>query len=335
MEFAGLPWLWALWLVPALALVLRLASLRARVRVTRMVGALAPRLVVNGGPQRLRAGLLLGALGASAVALARPAWGVFYEEVQHEGVDLVVLLDVSRSMLAEDASPNRLARARFAIERLIDKLDETGGHRVGLVAFAGTAVVRCPLTVDYAYFRDALGRTGVGTAPRGGTLIGDAIRRALDLFAAEGEQQRALVLLTDGEDHESFPLEAARAAAGQGVSVYAIGIGDPAGGGRIPYTDSEGNRRFVMENGEPVVSRLDEETLLEIARLTHGAYVPAGTHTIRLGEIYEEAVAARHGGVHAVTKERRLHEQFQWFVGLGLALALASAFAVRRPEDAA
>jgi Ca-activated chloride channel family protein len=185
--------------------------------------------------------------------------------------------------------------------------------------------------VDYGYLRDVLARTDTSSAVRGGTLIGDAMRRAVEMFEAQGEQDRVIVLLTDGEDHESFPLDAARDAATQGVSIFAVGIGDPGDGGRIPYHDERGRRQFVEQDGVPVVSKLDEKSLLEIARITRGGYVPAGTHTILLDQIYEERVASRQGGVHSVTRERRLHDQFQWFVALSLVLLVASRFAARAP----
>lgn len=333
MEFRALPWLWALWCVPVVALLLYLGRRHGRRRLKAFAGELGDRLLHGGERQTARTVLALAGLAVAAVALARPAWGVHYEEVRHEGIDVVVLLDVSRSMLAEDAAPNRLGRARIAVHRLVDKLAETGGHRIGLIAFAGTPQVRCPLTVDYAYVRDALDRTDTSSAVRGGTLIGDAIRRALEMFDTKSETERVIVLLTDGEDHESFPLEAARAAAAEGVAIYAIGIGDPAQGGRIPYRDDDGALHFVESGGKPVVSRLDEDMLLQIARTTRGGYVPAGTNAILLDQIYEEKVAARQGGVRSVTKERRLHERFQWFVALALALVVASRLAARRPED--
>jgi Ca-activated chloride channel family protein len=331
MALLDVQWLWALWAVPVLLLLLRFAHGRALRRRGAFLGELAPRLV-RGGRGPARTVLVVGALVLSVLALARPAWGVYYERVESEGVDVVVLLDVSRSMLAEDATPDRLRRARIAVGKLVDRLDETGGHRIGLVAFAGTPSVRCPLTLDYGYYREVLDRTGPDAATRGGTLIGDAVRRGLDLFDESGEQFRALVLLTDGEDHESFPLEAARAAAERGVSIIAIGIGDAGEGARIPFRRDDGTVAFVEHDGKPVVSRLDEETLLEMAKVTGGAYVPAGTRSIPLDRIYDEAVASRQGDVRGGTSQKRLRDRFQWVAGLALVLVLVSRFAARKPE---
>lgn len=333
MTLQSVDWLWLLWVIPVVVGVVVLAERRAQVLRTRFVGALHTRLVQAPGAHAQRAALLVAALIAAIVGLARPAWGVYYEEVQSEGVDVVVLLDVSRSMLAEDAVPNRLGRAQIAIEKLIDRLDETGGHRVGLVAFAGTPSVRCPLTRDYDYVRETLARTDPTSVSRGGTLIGDAVRRGLDLLSGEGEQWKALILLTDGEDQESFPVEAARRAAGEGVSIYAIGIGDAGDGAPIPLRADDGSVTYVQHDGERVVTRLDEETLLEMTRLTGGAYVPAGTRTIPLDRIYDDAVASRTGALHGATKEKRLHERFHWAVGLAILLAMASRFAGPRAES--
>jgi len=334
MEFAAVSWLWALWLLPALVLLLRFARSRARRRTAAFLGGMAPRLVENGGSQAWRAGLLVAALAVAVVGLARPAWGVWYEEIQHQGVEVVVVLDVSRSMLAQDATPDRLGRAKIAVGKLVDRLAETGGHRIGLLAFAGTPSVRCPLTLDYQYFRTILDRTGPGSAPRGGTLIGDALRRGREMFGGDGNEHRAMILLTDGEDHESFPIEAAKEVAQDGIQVYTVGIGDTATGRPIPVNAAPGGAtEYLTHQGERVISRLDEKTLQQIARITGGVYVPAGTRAIMLGRIYQDAVESRAGSVHAVTMERRLHERFQWLVAAAIVLALASQFAVRRPYE--
>ncbi len=323
-------WLWLLWAAPLLALCLWWTARRARRRVGAFVGDLAPRLVEGGGATTARGALLVAAVSVGVLALARPSWGVRYEEVHSEGLELVVVLDVSKSMLAEDAAPNRLERARIAIGGLLDRLAERGGHRIGLIAFAGVPVVRTPVTTDYDHVREQLRRTTPDAVPRGGTLIGDAIRRSLDLLDRPGEQDRVVLLLTDGEDHESFPLEAAATAAERGVAIYAIGIGDPAEGGRIPIVESDGSRSFVTFEGQDVVSRLDEATLRRMAEITGGGYVPAGTRTIPLDEIYENAIATRRTAQIGTTREKRHIDRFQWAIGLAMVLAVASRLVGRR-----
>jgi len=155
----------------------------------------------------LRGGAVLLGLAALILASARPRFGVYYDRVVQRGVDLFVLIDVSRSMLAEDVKPNRIERAKADVRDLLTRL---AGDRVGLIAFAGKAVVKVPLTTDQGFFRMALDELGPGSAPRGGSLIGDAIRKAMEAMEPRQDRDQILVLITDGEDHDSFPAEAAR-----------------------------------------------------------------------------------------------------------------------------
>lgn len=214
------------------------------------------------------AGILLLCL-----ALAGPQYGVKMVEVRRQGVDVIIALDVSRSMLAEDVKPNRLQRAQQELAALIDKL---GGDRVGVIAFAGSAQVACPLTTDYAAAKMFLNYLTPETVALPGTALGRAIRLALETFPQGGEGFRVLVLLTDGEDHRSEPLEAARQAKAAGVRIISIGFGTPEGE-PIPERDATGRiKKYVKtRTGQTVVSRLDEKSLKEITTLTGGAYLPA------------------------------------------------------------
>src|SRR5919205_1084952 len=151
-----------------------------------------------------------------------------------------VVLTVSRSMLAEDVVPNRLARAKSDIKDLVQVLQKEGGHRLGLVVFAGQASLQCPLTLDYGFFLQQLNQVGPHTVTRGGTLIGDAIRKALSAFGPLANNYKDIILITDGEDHDSFPLEAAKAAAAEQVSLYTIGMGDAVSGTRVPVPGTTG-----------------------------------------------------------------------------------------------
>jgi Ca-activated chloride channel family protein len=247
--------------------------------VARLFGHLSPtrRTIRN---MAWGAGVLLLCL-----ALAGPQYGVKMVEVRRQGVDVIIALDVSRSMLAEDVKPNRLQRAQQELAALIDSL---GGDRVGVIAFAGSAQVACPLTTDYAAAKMFLNYLTPDTVALPGTALGRAIRLALKTFPQGGEGYRVLVLLTDGEDHHSQPLEAAREAKAAGVRIINIGFGTPEGE-PVPERDSAGRIKKYIKNqtGQIVVSKLDEKSLKEIAALTNGAYLPAHEGNLEAGNIAE------------------------------------------------
>ncbi|MFG0319151.1 MAG: VWA domain-containing protein, partial [Planctomycetota bacterium JB042] len=325
--------LYALWGLVPLALLL----LHGRRRRERAAAALldAPMRARLSPARRGVRGALPGILSVVGLALlvvaaARPRFGTVYEKVQQRGADLVVVLDVSRSMLSRDVHPSRLERSKAYVR---DLLARAGGHRVGLVVFAGRPVVACPMTADLAFFESVLADVSPDSAPRGGTVIGDAIRRAVDVLDPMPDRDQAFVLITDGEDQDSFPLEAAAVAAERGVRIFTVGIGDPDEGARIPLDedDAAGRARFVRFEGEDVVSRMDEELLQEIARETRGAYVPARTGTYDLGEVYVEHLSNLRAGALREEERRRQREQFQLFAGLALAFLLASMLV--RPTD--
>ncbi len=225
--------------------------------------------------------------------------------------DIVIALDLSKSMLAEDAAPNRLARARAEISGLLNQMP---GQRVGLVGFAGRATVLCPLTPDYSFFRMILRDAGPDSVTRGGTAIGDAIRTAIGAF---GDQPgaRLLLLITDGEDHDSYPLDAAKQALDASVRIITIGFGsekgskitlvDPDTGARKTLTDSAGNE---------VVSKLDGDLLRQIAKTTEGAYVPAGVAALDLKSIVEQHILPMAREQTVTSRQLRPNEHYPWFV---------------------
>jgi Ca-activated chloride channel family protein len=323
MRFAALPYLYLLWLLPALLALIIYAFGRKRQAIAACIDAtLVPRLMpsLSRARQWLKALCLLAAVACLILALTQPQWGKRWQDVPRRGRDLMILLDVSRSMLAEDVLPNRLQHAKLDIQDLTHTLQQEGGHRLGLVAFAGRASLQCPLTTDYAFFLQKLSEVGPDTVQRGGTLIGDAIRQALHGFGTAENNYKDIILITDGEDHESFPLQAAKAAAEQQVSIYAIGIGDSTVGARIPVQTAPGERRYVRYQGEEVHSRMQESLLLEMAQLTGGAYVPAGTHAIELDRIYTKYIAPKaRRDVDVAVRERYIH-RYQWFVLAALLL---------------
>lgn len=256
----------------------------------------------------LRQICVLLTLTLGTLALSRPQTPGEVETVSTSTVaaDIVVVLDVSRSMLAEDAAPNRLQRAKAEIADLLARLK---GHRVGLVAFAGRAQVLCPLTPDYGFFRMILDRTDPRSIGRGGTRIGDGLRMAKTAFAA-GPGARLVLLITDGEDQDSFPLDAAQELKREGIRVVAIGFGDERGS-EITLTDATTGARSLLTNrqGELVRSRLDGKTLRDIALATQGAYIPAGVAALDLESIIKEHIQplVRDQGQTATRTQPREH----------------------------
>ncbi len=219
------------------------------------------------------------------LALVRPAWNPRSVEVMQKGRDVVFLLDVSKSMLARDILPSRLERAKTEI---IDTIPVLQGNRVALVVFAGGVQVLCPLTRDYSFFRRTLEEVSVYDAPSGGTMIGDAIRKVLkDVFDERENYFKDIFLITDGEDHDSFPVEAAQQADRRGVRIIAVGLGDARQGERIPLQDEAGTTRFLTDKGQEVWSRLNPDILSRLALATPGGrYIQAGTGPFNLGDIY-------------------------------------------------
>lgn len=224
---------------------------------------------VNGSRHRTKMVLFLVGMMFLSMALLEPQFGTVLEMAKRKGVDVVVALDVSRSMLAEDVRPNRLERARYQVGELLERLQ---GDRAGLVLFAGSAFIQCPLTVDYGAFRMLLSIVGAGSIPVQGTAIGDAIRLALKCFDDGDRQHKVVVLFTDGEDHETDPMAAAQMAIDQGARVLVVGMGTPEGE-LIPLRGEDGQVDYHQDSqGNYVKTRLDEATLRQVALATDGAY---------------------------------------------------------------
>jgi len=335
MRFAALSYGYLLWLLPALLALYANGFARRRRALSAFVdAALAPRLTQDLRRSRrwLKALCLLGAAGAMIVALTQPQWGRRWQEVQRRGRDVMIVLDVSRSMLAEDVSPNRLERAKVDIRELVQVIREDGGHRLGLAVFAGRASLQCPLTLDTGFFLRRLAEVGPHTAGRGGSLLGDAIRHALRGMATLAHHDKDIILITDGDDHDSFPLQAAASAAEHGVAIYAVGVGDAETGARIPLRGADGRMTYLQYQGREVHSRLRHDLLLEMAQLTGGAYVPAGTRAMELDRIYTQMIAPKARQRLAHDRRERFVHRFQWFVLAALGLLALELFI---PESAA
>ena len=316
-----------IWLLPLVGSWVGLSiygNLRNRTaRQSFMSSIMAVKLMPKVSMANQLAKLFLQAASVSAilVALAGPQFGEQIETITPKGSDLYILLDVSRSMLANDVSPTRLDRAKADINALVSRLT---GERVGLIAFAGQAVVKVPLTVDYESFRRSLADIDTTSAPRGGTAIGDAIRKALEVFKPNSQRDQAILLITDGDDQKSAPMEAADVAAERGVTIFSVGLGDSTQGARIPAKDRSG--QFLEYEGEQVWSKLDGSLLEQIATKTSGVYIPAGTKNYDLREIYNSYLANRGGDASETQTRIRRGEQYQWFLGVGLLLLLIDLF---------
>lgn len=312
--------MWA-WAVVALV-VWRLTRWRQQ-RLQALVedGALA-RLAPAWQPARLRRRLLvwLAATALLVLAAARPQWGTRWEEVKRRGLDLLVALDTSRSMLAQDLKPTRLQQAKWGIRDLVQQLR---GDRIGLVNFAGVSYLQCPLTIDYAAFLMTLDDALVGSVPRGGTAIAQALQTALETFRKQSEGERVLLLISDGEDHEGRPLTLVDDLKKEAIRVYAVGMGTPDGE-LLPAP--QGQAGFQKDSqGNVVKSSLHEDTLAKLALETGGAYVRAVPGDTGLERLFREHIQplARQEGEARMLK---VHEdRAGWFLAAALALLVIEA----------
>lgn len=336
-DWAEPVWLLALWIVPVVALLL-LSAARWRTRAAEtfaaapMLRRLAPE--PDGTRRVLKVVLASVALTCLLVAIARPRYGTYMQDISTSGADLCILLDVSRSMLAEDVKPNRLDRAKSDILDLASRLQ---GDRIGLVVYAGTPVLKVPLTTDVDFFRTELAEIGTNVAPSGGSRIGNAILKALECMESRFDRQQVIVLISDGEDQDSFPEEAAKVAAERDVQIITVGLGDAIDGARIPVRSASGGLSYLQYGDQEVWSVLREETLKGLAEITGGAYIPAGTSVYDLGDIYENHLSAITRAKTDVQRRRRLHERFQLFAAVAffclIAEGLVSIF--RTPQKTA
>jgi Ca-activated chloride channel family protein len=324
MTFANPQFLLALLLVPAAALFLLWAS-KQRQRALARLGdpSLIQRLsaAVNVRGRRWQAALTLFALAMLLVAIARPQWGSEVQAVDQEGLQVMVALDVSQSMLAQDIQPSRLDRAKLEIRDLTAQLE---GDEIGIVPFSGAAFVQVPLTSDYTTALNYLQDAGPSLISRPGTVIGDAIRTAAAAFDPKLASQKVLVVMTDGEDVESDPLAAAREAAEQGVLIYTIGFGTPDGE-LVPETDSSGRVVGYKQDaqGNPVISRMDEATLRAIAEASGGQYYQATADGSELASLLAQIDGLQKAQLQS-RQAVQMIERYQIFLALAfMALVLA------------
>ena len=258
------------------------------------------------------------------IGLARPQIGAKLSEHKSHGAEIVICLDVSNSMLAEDYSPNRLDRAKLAISRLTDKLKD---DRVGLIVFAGSSFVQLPVTTDYVSAKMFLGSIDTESVPVQGTAMGDAIFTGIRSFSAQSEKSRVIIIISDGENHEDDPVAAAKEAAENGIRVYTVGVGSsegqpiPVDGGLLKDKD-----------GEIVVTKLDEDMLRKVAKAGNGAYVHAGNDEFGLNPIIDDIRRMEDEEFGSVVFEE-YNEQYMYFFGIALALlVIEMLIGARRPK---
>lgn len=328
-QFANPSVLYLLLLIPLLALGFvaaqiskrKIAKVFAQNELYRKLSNANEKFVI------LKATLFICGIFFLILALARPQFGTKLVELERKGSDVVIALDASKSMLAQDIKPNRFERAKSVLSELINRLE---GDRIGIVAFAGASFWQCPLTLDRSGAAMFLQILDTNLIPLAGTAIGKAITLSLTGLEKTAPKAKAIVLLTDGEDHNSEPLEAAKKAAASGVKVFVIGFGN-ASGEPIPVEDENGNFSGYKKNntGQVIMSKLNEELLSQIASTTGGTYIRSVD-----GFIDTDAIAQAINGLDkqklSSKMNRQLVDRFQYFLGFALLCFLAEIFLPHR-----
>lgn len=321
-----------LWLLPV-AILFFVLVFRAKARALQRFGSveLMKILAANAsrGRQILKAALLVATLLFAFLALARPQIGTRMEEVKREGVDIMIAIDVSTSMLAEDVPPSRLQKAKHEVESLLNRLE---GDRVGLIAFSGTAFVQCPLTLDYGAAKLFLDILDPGLIPTPGTNIGQAINTALSTFVQQERKHKVLVIITDGEDHEGDVMKQAEEAERQGVIIYTVGIGSPKGDPIPVATDYGISAGFKKDReGQVVITKLDEVTLEKIALQTNGKYFRASTGEEELRKIYDDINKMEKKELGSM-RFSQFEDRFQYLLIFAIALLTIEHFIPERRQ---
>lgn len=326
-NFAQAQYLLLLFLIPVF-FIIQAVVLKIRKRRIRKFGdeVLVGRLMPSYSRGKVWLRLVLFSIGFFffVIGLSRPQIGAKLKEHETKGAEIMIVLDVSNSMLAEDYSPNRLERAKLAISRLVDKLRD---DRIGLIVFAGNSFVQLPITTDYVSAKMFLNSISTESVPVQGTAIGDAINTAMRSFSAQSEKSRAIIVITDGENHEDDPVAAAAQAAEMGVRVFTIGVGSPEGK-PIPM-DGE---LLTDKNGDIVVTRLDETVLQDVARAGNGVYVRAGNSEFGLNPVIDDIRKMEDEKYSSIVFEE-YDELFMYFLALAFALfAIEMLIGDRKPK---
>ncbi|MGE0076490.1 MAG: VWA domain-containing protein [Bacteroidales bacterium] len=260
------------------------------------------------------------------ISLAGPQFGAKLTEVKRKGIELIIALDVSNSMLAEDIQPNRIERAKQSISQLVDRLTN---DRIGLIVFSGDAYVQLPITNDYASAKMFLSSINPGMVPKQGTAIGSAINLAASSFNPESKTSKVIVIISDGENHEDDPLESAKTAADNGIVIHTIGIGSPDG---APIPVGGAQNYLKDEEGNVVVTKLDEETLSKIAVIGNGKYVRATNTQLGLLPLFENINKMQRSEIKDKVYSE-YNEQFQYLIGIALFLLIVEFIILERKNE--
>jgi Ca-activated chloride channel homolog len=327
-RFANPDFLYLLLLLPVLILIFILDEIRKR-RTRKRLGEV--RLISNLMPELsdsraiVKFVIVLLAVLSGVIMLARPQFGSRLEDVKKQGVEVVIALDVSNSMLSEDIQPDRLTRAKQAISRLVDNLDN---DKIGLVVFAGEAYTQIPITTDYASAKMFLSTIGPEMVPKQGTAIGAAISLGIRSFSPGEGKSKAMIIITDGENHEDNPVTAAEEAAKAGIVIHTIGIGSSVG---VPVpVEINGRKEYLKDvDGNTVISKLDEDILKKIALNTGGTYVRASNTNIGLDQIFSDIKKMKTQEMES-TQYTDYNDQFQIFAALALILLIADFMVMER-----
>jgi len=322
LTFGAPHWLWALLVLPVLAGLFVWSHRRGQALVAKIV-AVRLRDQLSGSVSSLRrilrASLLLASIALAIVALAQPRYGFLEKETKQKGRDVIVAIDTSRSMLATDITPTRLARAKLFTQDLVRLLQ---GDRIGLIAFAGSAFLQAPLTLDYNAVTNALDELDTTVIPKGGTNMAAAITAAREAFGKAEGQTRALVVLTDGEELDADGIAAAKQAAAEGIRIFTVGVGSPEGS-LIPIRLDDGRSDFVRDSaGKPVTSKLDESRLKEIASATGGFFTLIGPDAAR--EVFQKGIEPMELSETGVFTARQPVERYQWPLAAATACLMLS-----------
>jgi len=327
-RFANPDYLYLLLLLPVLIILYIINEIRKNRAIKRLgdinlIGRLVPEM------SKIRPSvkfvLQLIALSAAIIMLARPQFGSKIEDVKKQGVEVIIALDVSNSMLAEDIQPDRLTRAKQAISRLVDNLDN---DKIGLVVFAGDAYTQIPVTTDYVSAKMFLSTISPNMVPKQGTAIGAAINLGVRSFSPGEGKSKAIIIITDGENHEDDAVSAAEEAAKAGIVIHTIGIGSTEGV-PIPILNN-GKRDYIKDvEGNTVISKLDEDILKKIAISTGGNYVRASNSNIGLDEIFSQIKKMKKQELES-SVYTEYNDQFQIFAAIAIFLLLADFMIMER-----